>query len=183
MTTAIRATKLYMPRRARNGVARPRLTKLLDEGRNGKLTLVSAPAGFGKTTVVADWVGSLDASSGPVVAWLSLDEADSDPGRFLAYLIAALRTAAPQLGAEALGLLESTPTPAVEPVLTSLLNELAGRQHPLVLVLDDYHVIDSEAVGAVVTLLLDHLPAQLHLVLTTREDPRLPLPRLRARAS
>src|SRR5690606_24480324 len=170
-----------MPRAQPSSVARPRLTKQLSEGSSGKLTLVSAPAGFGKTTAVTVWLGDLSISSGHAVAWLSLDEADGEPGRFLDYLIAALRTAAPHLGAEALGLLESTPTPALEPVLTSLRNELAGLQHTLVLVLDDYHLIDSEAIDAAVAFLLERGPDQLHLVLTTREDPRLPLPRLRAR--
>src|SRR5690606_1785555 len=107
------------------------------------------------------------------VAWLSLEEADSEPARFLAYLIAALRTAVPDLGVEALGLLESTPTLAVEPVLTSLLNELAGGPTALILVLDDYHLIDSGPVDDILGFLLDHLPPQVHVVLTTREDPRL----------
>ncbi|HET8985180.1 MAG TPA: LuxR C-terminal-related transcriptional regulator [Trueperaceae bacterium] len=181
MTTGIRTTKLYVPKPPTASVTRLRLTTLFDQGLTGRLTLVSAPAGFGKTTAVTEWIGHLRRISGPAVAWLSLDESDADPSRFLGYLIAALQTAIPDVGAEALSLLGSSPSPASEPVLTLLLNELAGASHDVVVVLDDYHVVDSDKVDAIMTLLLEQTPPRLHLVVTTREDPAFPLPRLRAR--
>ncbi len=177
MPTPLLVTKLYVPQPGAGTIARPRLLDRLDEGLNHKLTLISAPAGFGKTTVAGRWV----ATCGRTVAWLSLDEADSDPARFLSYIIAALRTAAPDLGNEVLGALQTAQPPPVEPILTALLNEIATLADPIVLVLDDYHRIDAEPVDEAIAFLLDHLPPQLHLVITTREDPRLPLARLRAR--
>ena len=138
---------------------------------------MSAPAGFGKTTLVSEWV----AGCGKPVAWLSLDEGDKDLSRFLVYLVAALQGVAPNLGAGALRALESPQPPSTEALLTVLLNEITAVPDSFVLVLDDYHMIDARAVDQALAFLLEHLPPQMHLVITTREDPKLPLARLRAR--
>jgi LuxR family maltose regulon positive regulatory protein len=170
-------TKLYIPRWRPGLVARPRLLERLERGAEGKLTLVSAPAGFGKTTLVSEWLAARERP----VAWLSLDAADSDPARFLAYLVAALQTAVPTLGGGAVDAIVAAQARPAESILTSLLNEIALLPDPLVLVLDDLHVIDARPIDLALTFLLDHLPPTLRLVITTREDPRLPLARLRAR--
>jgi len=170
------ATKLYLPRLRPNIVSRPRLLDRLNEGWHRKLTLLSAPAGFGKTTLVSAWLAG-DARS---VAWLSLDEGENDPARFLTYLIASLRTIAAQSGAGVLDTLQSNQSSPPEAVLTVLLNELTTIQEQFVLVLDDYHAIDARSVDLALTYLVEHLPPQMHLVITTREDPHLPLARLRA---
>jgi LuxR family maltose regulon positive regulatory protein len=177
MSTPILATKLYIPPPRPKVVPRPRLVEQLNEGLHRKLTLISAPAGFGKTTLVSAWVASCDRQ----VAWLSLDEADSDPTRFLTYLIAALRTVAPNIGESVLGVLQSPQAPPTESILTALLNEINSIPDNLVLALDDYHVVDAKAVDNALTFLIEHLPSQMHLVIATREDPQLPLARLRAR--
>jgi LuxR family maltose regulon positive regulatory protein len=153
------------------------LSERLDEGLHRKLTLISAPAGFGKTTLVSAWI----AGCGRPVAWLSLDEADGDPTRFLTYLVAALRTIAPDMGAGVLASLQSPQPPSTRSLLTTLLNEICTLTEHFVLVLDDYHVIDARAVDDALTFLVEHLPAQMHLLIATREDPQLPLPRLRVR--
>ncbi|MEO1440632.1 MAG: LuxR C-terminal-related transcriptional regulator [Chloroflexota bacterium] len=142
-----------------------------------KLTLISAPAGFGKTTLVSSWI----AVSKRPVAWLSLDERDSDPSRFLTYLIAAIQTIDADIGQWAGEAFQSGQQPSVEAVLTSVINEIAVIQADFWLVLDDYHLVDSPEIDAGLEFLLDHLPAQMHLVITTREDPQLPLARLRVR--
>lgn len=175
MSAQILVTKLFLPPAGPGTIARPRLMARLDAGLNCPLTLVSAPAGFGKTTLVSRWV----TSCGRPVAWLSLEETDSDPTRFLAYLIAALRTVAPGLPDDTAP--ASSQPPPMEASLTTLLNTVAVLPEPIVLVLDDYHLVDSHDVDDALTFLVDHLPPQLHLVVTTREDPRLPLARLRAR--
>src|SRR5262245_25257252 len=177
MSTPILTTKLYIPPPRPNAVLRPRLIERLYEGLHGKLTLISAPAGFGKTTLVSTWI----ADCGRPVAWLSLDEADSEPTRFLAYLIAALQTIAPTIGAGGMAVLQSPQPPPPEAILTTLLNDITAVSNTFILVLDDYHVIDARPVDLALTFLLDHLPPQMHLVITTREDPQLPLARLRAR--
>lgn len=139
--------------------------------------LVSAPAGFGKTTLVTEWIATDERPS----AWLSLDESDSAPPLFLTYLVAALQTIEPQIGAGILKLLESPQPPPIDSLLTPLLNEIATITQDFVLVLDDYHVLDSQEIDSALTFLIDNQPPQMHIVLTTREDPRLPLARLRAR--
>jgi LuxR family maltose regulon positive regulatory protein len=169
-------TKLYVPRPRAEAVARPRLVERLEAGLGRRLTLISAPAGFGKTTLVSEWV----AGTGRDVTWLSLDEDDGDPARFLAYLVAAIQTVAP-VGQGLGDALNSSQPPSPELALTALVNEIAAFPEHLVLVLDDYHLVDSPIVDSALGFLLDHLPPQLHLVMTTREDPQLPLPRLRAR--
>ena len=179
MSDALLLTKLYIPPPRSNLVLRPRLVEQLNKGLSSrrKLTLISAPAGFGKTTLVSEWI----AGGGKSVAWLSLDEGDGDPHRFLSYLTSALQTTASNIGKVVLAALQSPEPPSTESLLTALLNELTTIQKDFILVLDDYHVIDSKPVDEALTFLVDHLPPQMHLVISTREDPSLPLPRYRAR--
>jgi LuxR family maltose regulon positive regulatory protein len=177
MPAPILATKLYIPPPRSKIVLRPRLTERLNAGLQRKLTLISASAGFGKTTLVSEWVAGCDQK----VAWLSLDEGDNDPARFLAYLVAALQTIASKIGAGVLSALQSSQPPPIESILTALLNEITALPDNFILVLDDYHVIDSQSIDHALTFLLEHLPPQMHLVIATREDPPLPLARLRAR--
>jgi LuxR family maltose regulon positive regulatory protein len=176
MSAPILATKLYVPPPRPEAVPRSRLIERLDDGLHRKLTLVSAPAGFGKTTLLGEWAATLPRPA----AWLSLDEGDNDPTRFLSYLVAALRTIAPNMGEGVLGALRS-PQPPTESILTALLNEMAAVVEDSVLILDDYHVVDAEAVDDALTFLVEHLPPRMHLVIATREDPPLPIARLRAR--
>jgi LuxR family maltose regulon positive regulatory protein len=175
MPTPILATKLYIPPPRPNVVSRPRLLERLNEGLHRKLTLISAPAGFGKTTLVSQWV-----LGGPrPTAWLSLDEGENDPARFLTYLVAALQTIAANIGEGVSGVLQSPQPPPTEAILTALLNDLTTIQDPFVLVLDDYHLLDAQPVDQALSYLVEHLPPHMHLVITTREDPPLPLARLR----
>src|SRR5918995_39136 len=176
-STPILATKLYVPPPRPRAVLRLRLTGHLNGGLNGKLTLVSAPAGFGKTTLLGEWVAGCERP----VAWLSMDEEDNDPTRFLAYFVAALQTVAATIGEGVLGVLQSPQPPPIESILTALLNEITTIPAKFVLVLDDYHVIDAKPVDQALTFLLEHLPSQMHVVIVTREDPHLPLARLRVR--
>jgi LuxR family transcriptional regulator, maltose regulon positive regulatory protein len=197
------STKLYIPRSRPKLVTRPRLIQQLNEGLHAShtagVTLISAPAGFGKTTLLSEWVNDLgfatdnfrlDAKESKIanqkskivnqVAWLSLDEGDNDPARFLAYLITALQKIGAKIEDGVLASLQSPQPPPMGPILTSLLNELTAIPDNFILVLDDYHVIDSKSVDKVLTFLLEHQPPQMHLVIATREDPPLPLARLRA---
>jgi LuxR family transcriptional regulator, maltose regulon positive regulatory protein len=192
MSTTVLATKLYIPPPRPKVVLRPRLIERLNEGlhRTPGVTLISASAGFGKTTLVSEWV----ASCGHPVAWLSLDEGDNDSTRFLTYLVAALQTLAlrsprrggevegiaANIGAGVLGVLQSPQPPPIESIMTALLNEIITIPDNFIIVLDDYHVIDAKAVDNAITFLLEHLPPQMHLIIATREDPNLPLARLRA---
>jgi LuxR family maltose regulon positive regulatory protein len=180
MPAPLLETKLYVPRPRRGLVPRPRLTERLDRGAMSTLTLVSAPAGFGKTTVLAAWLAA-EPPGARSAAWLSLDPGDNDPGTFWTYVIAALRTAAPAVGARAAALLDAPHPAPVHEVLTILLNDLGPLEHDLVLVLDDYHVIDSHDVQNGLTFFLDHLPSHMHVVIASRADPAVPLARLRAR--
>jgi len=190
METPLLQTKLYIPPVRPELVPRPRLIERLNAGLHRKLTLISAPAGFGKTTLVSEWIHHLETrffgknlvSGLPrPVAWLSLDEGDNDLTRFLTYLVAALQTVDAGIGKDVLAVLQSPQLPPLESLLTLLINDLAGNHEgcPYVLVLDDYHVIHAPAVHETLVFLLDHLPPQLHLVILTREDPSVPLPRLR----
>ena len=181
MSTQILTTKLFIPPPHPKVVARPRLIERLNDGLRGKLTLISAPAGFGKSTLIGEWLASGERRA----AWLSLDEGDSDLTRFLAYFIAALQTIAPNLGEGVLAALHSPQPPTTEASLTALLNEIAALPDDFVLVLDDYHAVDAGSplgtVDQALAFLLEHLPPRMHLAITTREDPQLPLARLRAR--
>jgi len=187
------STKFFIPKIRPDLVSRTHLIKKLDEGLQSKLILISAPAGFGKTTLVSEWINSCKRP----VAWLSLDEEDSDPRRFLSYLVAALQNIdIPQehweavsdvegflveVGKEALGMLQTSQTPSTESILTSLLNEIATIPDDFALILDDYHVVEAQPIDHALNFLLDRMPPQMHLVITTREDPNLSLARLRAR--
>jgi LuxR family transcriptional regulator, maltose regulon positive regulatory protein len=171
------ATKLHQPRPRAQLVPRVHLVERLQQGLSGALTLASAPAGFGKTTLISQWL----AGCARPAAWLSLDERDNDPARFLAYLVAALQTIGATIGAGILRVLQASQPPPFEALLTTLLNDLTTLPDPFVLVLDDYHLIEAQAVNQALTYLVEHLPPQMHLVLATREDPPLPLARLRAR--
>jgi LuxR family maltose regulon positive regulatory protein len=183
MASTILATKLYIPPPPPKVVVRPRLIERLNEGLHRKLTLISAPAGFGKTTLVSAWVAGCEQRESKVrAAWLSLDEGDNDPTRFLTYLVTALQTIAPDIGTGLLSVLQSPQPPPPEVILTALLNEITAISDHFVLVLDDYHLIDAQPIDDALTFLLEHMPPQMHLVITTREDPQLPLARLRARA-
>ena len=175
----ILATKLYIPTSRPKVVLRARLVERLNEGlaAGHKLTLVSAPAGFGKTTLVSEWV----AGCGRPAAWLSLDEGDGDPSRFLTYLIAALQTVVPGIGEGLLTVLQSPQPPPPESTLTALVNDVTIIPSAVVLVLDDYHVLDAKPVDDALAFLIDHLPPRIHFVIASREDPALPLARLRAR--
>jgi len=177
MSTPILVTKLYISPLRSLIVLRPRLIDRLNDGLRRKLTLISAPAGFGKTTLVSEWAAGSDWK----VAWLSLDEGDSDPARFLSYLVAALQTIEANIGAGMSAVLQTPQLPPIELLLTSLLNEIAAISDSFILVLDDYHLIDSQPVDQALAFLLDHLPTQMHLVIASREDPPLPLARYRAR--
>jgi LuxR family maltose regulon positive regulatory protein len=180
---ALLETKFYIPRSRRGLVLRPRLSERLDHGTASTLMLVSAPAGFGKTTLLSGWLaaGPAAAADERLVAWLSLDRADNDPASFWTYVIAALRTAASGVGEGALALLHAPQPPPIETVLTVLLNDLGAIAAEIVLVLDDYHVIDAREVQDGMAFLLEHLPSHLHVVMASRADPALPLARLRAR--
>jgi LuxR family maltose regulon positive regulatory protein len=167
-------TKLHPPRRRRTLVARPRLRDRAARSGHPALTLVSAPAGFGKTTLVADWYGGERAT-----AWLSLDAGDDDPERFWSYVLAALATVSPDVIADTAPLLQRGRVP-LETVVATLINDLETASHDIVLVLDDYHVITASEIHDSVAFLLEHLPPQLSVVIVTRADPPLPLASLRA---
>ena len=178
MNRQLLRAKLYVPRGRADAVPRPRLYERLDEGVRRELTVVSAPAGFGKTTLLADWSQRCELP----VAWVSLDERDDDPVRFLLYVIAAIETIHEDFGRSTrafLGSLQSREE--LEPVLTALSNEILELPGDFVLVLDDYHSVRSEAIHGALAFLLDHWPPPMHLVIAGRTSPPLPLPRLRAR--
>ena len=196
MATPLITTKLYIPPPRFNLVTRPRLIQRLDEGlrRGHKLTLISAPAGFGKTTLLSEWssrlgAGAQDASTGRPprsaggyqVAWVSLDEGDNDPARFLAYLVASLQTIQGDIGQTESDALQSPTPPSIEGLMASLINQIGAVANDIALILDDYHLITSEPLHDALAFLIDHLPPNLHLVIATRADPPLPIPRLRGR--
>jgi LuxR family maltose regulon positive regulatory protein len=182
MSTPLLATKLHMPLIRPELVPRPRLIERLNAGLQRKLTLIAAPAGFGKTTLLTEWAAAL----GCPVAWISLDDGDNDPARFLAYVIAALQSVKPSIKA---ALPSPQPLPD-EGTLTTLINEISAMPRAasvdsglsFVLILDDYHLIKAPPIHAAVSFLLDHLPGNMHLVISSRGDPPLPIARLRGRA-
>ena len=188
-------TKLYVPRLRPLLVPRPHLIEKLNQGlqQGCKLTLVSAPAGFGKTTLIVEWAAAHSRGMRnqslriPQLCWLSLDENDNDPSRFLAYVAAALQKITISVGETAVALLQSPQPVPIEEVLTSLLNDIVSLAvdedpaHPVILILDDYHHINAHAVHDTLTFLLDNLPPNWRLILISRSDPPLPLSRLRVR--
>ncbi|MBO0798473.1 MAG: AAA family ATPase, partial [Blastocatellia bacterium] len=176
----ILTTKLSIPPKRPDWVLRARLIDQLDQALGKKLVLVSAPAGFGKTTLIASWLHNLGDRGDTRAAWLSLEEADNDPIRFLAHLIASLQTIDQRIGLEARLFLEMH-IPRLTHPMTLLINDLAALQGQVILVFDDYHVIDHAELQTAVTFFLDHLPPHFHLIVTTREEPSFPLPRLRAK--
>ena len=170
------ATKLYLPRPQPSFVPRPRLVGQLHQGLAGPLTLVCAPAGFGKTALLGDWA----RGSPRPVAWLSLDPGDNDPARFWRHVIAALEEVRPGVGERVAGLLGPPAPPTFEGLVTALINDLAGQPDQVLLVLDDYHLVEAQPVHGSLGFLLEHLPSQMHLVVASRADPPLGLARLRA---
>ncbi len=183
MAMPLLTTKLHIPPLRRSLVRRSRLLERLSEGLDRRLTLVSAPAGFGKTTLLVEWVGDLQGTDSPPVkvAWLSLDAGDDDPARFFAYLSAAIQRAQDGTDRSDGQSFELAGSYALEPHLVHLINQVARQPYKLLLVLDDYHLITSQAIHGAVAFLIEHLAENMHLVLATRGDPPLPLARLRAR--
>jgi LuxR family maltose regulon positive regulatory protein len=190
MNASLLATKFHIPAPRLSQVARARLLEQLQcgLGENRKLTLISAPAGYGKTTLVVEWLNAIPhrptpggQADGVKVSWLSLDEADNDPMRFMRYFLAAFQRADKALDAQTQSLMESPSLPPLPSLLDELINELAAMNALLVIVLDDFHVIKNPDIHTALEYFLDHQPASTHLVLTTRADPLLPLARLRAR--
>ena len=175
----ILSTKLHIPPPRPSIVRRPRLIEHLNEGlaAGRKLTLISAPAGFGKTTLVSEWLAGRGGVTLPLpAAWLSLDAGDSDPVRFLAYLVTAVQTISAGIGAGVLAALESPQPPATDALLTVLLNEIAAIGQEFILVLDDYHLVDAKPVDQALAFLLEHQPPQMHLVIVKSEGRPLQPP-------
>lgn len=170
-------TKLLVPRVPQRVIARPRLLARLKDGLARRLILVAAPAGFGKTTVLGQWLVDADVDT----AWVSLDERDNDPARFWTYAVAALGTIDPEVGVTALSMLRAPQPPPMETILTELLNDLTGIPGDVVLVLDDYHVVEHPEVHEGVTFVVDHLPPGIHVAVASRTEPPFPLPLWRAR--
>jgi len=186
MSVRLLATKFHIPPRRTGLVSRPRLLDQLQRGldENRKLTLVSAPAGYGKTTLVTEWIDCLqsgDPNSSVKRSWLSIEEADNDLLRFMRYFLGAFQQADPALSAQTQSLLEMPNLTPLPNLLDDLLNDLSAMDTPLVMVLDDYHIITNPQIHQVLEYFLDHQPAASHLVLTTRADPPLPLARFRVR--
>jgi LuxR family maltose regulon positive regulatory protein len=181
VSQALLTTKLRAPRVRPNLVARPRLRDVLAAGEGSALTLVSAPAGFGKTTLLGEWFSDHSEGGERSVAWLSLDEKDNDPVRFLTYLVSALRTVEEGIGEGVLASLRSPQPPPIKAAVGALVNELAELPREITVVLDDYHLISSEPVHDATSFLLEHLSENAHLVVSGRMDPPLPLSKLRAR--
>jgi LuxR family maltose regulon positive regulatory protein len=175
MDTPILLSKLHIPKLRREFISRPRLLRLLDQGTNRKLTIISSPAGFGKTTLLSEWVPITGLPAG----WVSLDEEDNDLIRFLTYLVAALKQVDENVDDTTLSLMRSPQPVAVSAALTALLNQIDRFPDDFLIVLDDYHLIEDKSIHRAVDFILNHLPTQMHLVLVTRADPPLQLARLR----
>ena len=176
MVAPLISTKLYVPQSRSDLIPRPRLIERLEARPERKLTVVSAPAGFGKTTLIGQWI---ESRSG--VGWVSLDEKDNDPARFWSYVIAALRDIHPSLDVPSQEALQSRQPDRIHEALIELINGIAGGTDRLLLVLDDYHVIESEIVHQTLAFLIDHMPPQMHMIIASRVDPPLSLSRLRGR--
>jgi LuxR family transcriptional regulator, maltose regulon positive regulatory protein len=177
VTTQIITTKLFIPSPRPELVSRPRLLERLESGLATKLTLITAQAGFGKTTLLSEWI----SQCGKPVCWLSLDEGDNDLQRFLKYFIVALQRVYSDLGEDVLVALQSPKSQPTEVLLAWLINDITTTDEPLVFVLDDYHVITQPEIQQLLLFLLDHMPAQMHLIISSRSDPPWPLARLRVR--
>ncbi|HEX3643902.1 MAG TPA: AAA family ATPase, partial [Ktedonobacteraceae bacterium] len=178
--TQLLATKFFVPVATGMLISRPRLMSLLQASLKYPLTLVSAPAGFGKTMLLSTWTQSLPANN-PAVAWVSLDEEDNDPQIFWTYVLSALSDQHPERFSWLLKYLQSPEAPPLKDVLTTLSNLLLNSTEHVVLILDDYHVITEKEVHTTLSYLVEHLPAQMHIIVSTRADPSLPLSQLRAR--
>ena len=177
MSTPLLQTKLYIPHSQPNLISRPRLIKHLEDGLSRKLTLVSSPAGFGKTTLLSEWI----YKCGRPAAWISLDQGDNDPSRFLKYFITALQKNEGEIGEGILSTLQSSQPPKIDILLTGLLNDITEITQPFVIVLDDYHVITEPTIQEMLIFILENQPPQMHLVISSRADPPWPLARLRVR--
>jgi LuxR family transcriptional regulator, maltose regulon positive regulatory protein len=183
VSSPLLTTKFYYPQPRHEQVKRARLLVRLDECLNCKLALISAPAGYGKTTLVVEWISQIP---GTRVAWLSLDEGDNDTARFLRYLVAAFQKAEPGAGESALEMLHSpqagyAKSLPVETLLNMLVNDLAPAPDPIVLVLEDYHAIHAQQIHQVLDYLIEHMPSNVHLLITSRSEPPLALSRYRGR--
>ncbi len=184
MPETLLTTKMHIPPVPAGWLPRPRLIERLEAGVQCKLTLISAPAGFGKTTLLSEWASHYrvgETAVHPSIAWLSVDREDNDPDRFWTYFVAALQTIQADLGERCLTMLETRRVPSIRAVLTTLINEIAEQPENFMLVLDDYHEIANRSVHESLAFLIDHLPLQAHLIVATRSDPPLPLARLRVR--
>jgi LuxR family maltose regulon positive regulatory protein len=177
VSTPILTTKLNIPPIRPNLVSRSRLIEQLRAGIHNKLTLISASAGFGKTTLAAEWLRDEKRA----VAWITLDENDNDPARFLVYFCAALNQIDQHAGEATKALLQAPQPPPPDFLMTTLVNEIAAIYPPFILAIDDYHVIQTLPIHQQLAFIVEHQPAQMHLVIITREDPPLPIARLRAR--
>ncbi|MFK7848267.1 MAG: LuxR C-terminal-related transcriptional regulator [Rhodothermales bacterium] len=173
-------TKLYAPQWRTGMVSRPQLVERLQQGVRRKLTLVSAPAGFGKTTLLSEWLASADADE-RTTAWISLDKSDNDPTLFWSYFITALQSLYTGVGEQALAMLYASQAPPITSILSTLINELSAIERDIAVTFDDYHIIENEEVHNGFVFLIDHLPVQIHLVIVSREDLPFPSARLRAR--
>lgn len=176
MNSLLMRTKLHRPQTTADLVSRPRLFERLEQGLNRKLSLICAPAGYGKSTLAASWLESCARQA----AWLSLDEMDGELHRFLTYVVAAIQTIFPGGCAQTLSLLQSPQTPPPEYLTTTLINEIAALDQTFILVLDDYHRLNQAAIHLFMSRLIDHIPTQMQLVIISRETPSLSIPRLRA---
>ena len=176
-------TKLFAPLVPPELVSRPRLIERFESGLHRKLTLLSAPAGFGKTTLLTEWTHQHKENSRVqlLVSWVSLDRDDNDPARFWVYFIAALQAVYPEIGQSAVAMIQSPQPPPAESFLTSLINEMTKKPDRIVLILDDYHMIENDTIHNEMAFLLEHMPPQMHLVIASRVDPPLPLALLRGR--
>ena len=177
MSPVLLNTKLFIPSGLSELVARPHLIERLNAGLNGKLILVSAPAGFGKTTLISEWISQSELP----FCWISLDENDSDPGRFLAYLIASLQSIQIEVDPEPIKLLQNSERGEIETILNDLINQIADEQVQFAMVLDDYHLIQNHGVHQILAYLLEHLPPKVNIVIITRADPAFNIARLRTR--
>ena len=181
MDTSLLATKFNIPSLRPGLVTRPRLLEQLQHFYNYKLILISAPAGFGKTTLLSEWI--LHGNVGYPYGWVTLNAEDKDPLRFWTYVITALKKIIPSIGETSLSLIQSTPQISIVNLLTVLLNEINSVAEEIVLILDDYHLIDLPQINQEVTFLLEHIPPNMHLIISTRIDPSLPLARYRGKGT